>query len=87
MHSVRDFLTEAGRHLDLDWESVVEIDPKYYRPSEVDALEGDASKAKRVLGWEPKVKFAELVRIMCDADLKRLEDQLAGRGVRTGERG
>jgi len=87
MHSVRDFLEEAGRHLDLDWESVVEIDPKYYRPSEVDALEGDASKAKRVLGWEPKVKFAELVRIMCDADLKRLEDQLAGRGVRTGERG
>ena len=87
MHSVRDFLDEAGRHLGLDWESVVEIDPKYYRPSEVDALEGDASKAKRVLGWEPKVKFAELVRIMCDADLKRLEDQLAGRGVRTGERG
>jgi GDPmannose 4,6-dehydratase len=87
MHSVRDFLAEAGRHLDLDWESVVEIDPKYYRPSEVDALEGDASKAKRVLGWEPKVKFAELVQIMCDADLKRLEDQLAGRGVRTGDRG
>ncbi len=87
MHSVREFLDEAGRHLGLDWESVVEIDPKYYRPSEVDALEGDASKAKRVLGWEPKVKFAELVRIMCDADLKRLEDQLAGRGVRTGERG
>ena len=87
MHSVREFLDEAGRHLGLDWESVVEIDPKYYRPAEVDALEGDASKAKRVLGWEPKVKFAELVRIMCDADLKRLEDQLAGRGVRTGERG
>ena len=82
MHSVREFLDEAGKHLDLDWESVVEIDPKYYRPAEVDALEGDATKAKDVLGWEPKVKFAELVQIMCDADLKRLEDQLAGRGVR-----
>jgi GDPmannose 4,6-dehydratase len=66
---------------------VVEIDPKYYRPAEVDALEGDATKAKEVLGWEPKVKFAELVQIMCDADLKRLEDQLAGRGVRAGDRG
>ena len=87
MHSVREFLTEAGKHLDLDWESVVEIDPKYYRPAEVDALEGDATKAKDVLGWEPKVKFAELVQIMCDADLKRLEDQLAGRGVRAGDRG
>jgi GDPmannose 4,6-dehydratase len=85
MHSVRDFLDQAGRHLDLDWEQVVEIDPKYYRPSEVDALEGDASKAKRVLGWEPKVKFAELVQIMVDADVKRLEDQLAGRGIRSGD--
>jgi GDPmannose 4,6-dehydratase len=86
MHSVRDFLTEAGGHLDLDWEAHVEIDPKYYRPAEVDALEGDASKAKRVLGWEPKVRFAELVRIMVDSDLKRLEDQLAGRDVRAGDR-
>ncbi len=87
MHSVRDFLEHAGRHLDLDWESLVEIDPKYYRPAEVDALEGDASKAKRVLGWEPTVRFEQLVQIMCDSDLGRLEDQLAGRGVRAGERG
>ena len=87
MHSVREFLDEAGRHLDLDWEAVVEIDPKYYRPAEVDALKGDATKAREVLGWEPKVKFAELVRIMVDADVKRLEDQLAGRGVRAGDRG
>jgi len=86
MHSVRDFLDEAGRHLDLDWEAHVKIDPKYYRPAEVDALEGDASKAKRVLGWEPKVRFAELVRIMVDSDLERLEDQLAGRDVRSGDR-
>jgi len=87
MHSVREFLDEAGRHLDLDWEAVVEIDPKYYRPAEVDALKGDVTKAREVLGWEPKVKFAELVRIMVDADVKRLEDQLAGRGVRAGDRG
>ena len=65
----------------------VEIDPRYFRPAEVDALCGDASKAREKLGWEPKVTFKELVRIMVDADVKALEDQLAGRGVRTGERG
>ena len=86
-HSVRDFLDEAASHIGLDWERHVEIDPKYYRPAEVDALCGDPSKAREQLGWEPKVTFKELVRIMVDADVKRLEDQLAGRGVRTGERG
>ena len=86
-HSVRDFLDEAASHIGLDWERHVEIDPKYYRPAEVDALCGDPSKAREKLGWEPKVTFKELVRIMIDADVKRLEDQLAGRGVRTGERG
>jgi GDPmannose 4,6-dehydratase len=87
MHSVRDFLNEAAAHLGLAWEDVVEIDPKYYRPAEVDALCGDASKAKEVLGWEPSVRFSELVRIMVDADVKALEDGLAGRGVRAGDRG
>jgi GDPmannose 4,6-dehydratase len=84
---VRDFLDEAAAHLGMEWESHVEIDPRYYRPAEVDALCGDASKARERLGWEPKVTFKELVRIMVDADVKVLEDQLAGRGVRTGERG
>ncbi|CAN5188429.1 GDP-mannose 4,6-dehydratase [soil metagenome] len=87
MHSVRDFLDEASVHLGMDWTNHVEIDPKYYRPAEVDALCGDASKAREKLGWEPKVTFRELVRIMIDADVKAIEDHLAGRGLRTGERG
>jgi len=87
MNSVRDFLDEAAAHLNLDWQAHVEIDPKYYRPAEVDALCGDATKAREKLGWEPKVTFKELVRIMVDADVKRLEDQLSGRAIRTGERG
>jgi GDPmannose 4,6-dehydratase len=69
-HSVRDFLNEVSNLLGLDWENHVTIDPKYYRPTEVDILLGDASKAKRILGWEPKVKFKELVRIMVEAELK-----------------
>ena len=59
-------------HVDLDWKDYVKHDDRYERPAEVDLLIGDASKAKRVLDWEPKVRFAELVRIMVDADLKAL---------------
>jgi GDPmannose 4,6-dehydratase len=69
-HSVREFLDHAFGHLDLDWKKYVEIDPRYYRPTEVDLLIGDASKANRVLGWKPRVRFEELVRIMVDADLE-----------------
>ncbi len=74
-HSVREFLDEAFGYLDLDWKEFVETDPRYYRPAEVDLLLGDSSKARRVLGWEPKVGFKELVRIMVDHDLElaRLE--------------
>jgi len=82
MHSVRDFLDVAGERLGLNWQDVVEIDPRYYRPAEVDALCGDATKAREKLGWQPTVSFSELVRIMVDADVRALEDQLAGRGVR-----
>ena len=82
MHSVREFLDVAGGHLGINWQDVVEIDPRYYRPAEVDALCGDATKAREKLGWAPTVTFAELVRIMVDADVKLLEDHLAGRGVR-----
>jgi GDPmannose 4,6-dehydratase len=85
MHSVRDFLNAAGEHLGLDWEKHVEIDPRYFRPAEVDALCGDPSKAREKLGWEPATSFAELVRIMVDADVKALEDGLAGRLVRVDE--
>jgi len=69
-HSVREFLDEVGRVLDMDWTSYVEVDPRYYRPAEVDVLLGDASKAKRVLGWTPKTDFRALVRVMVEADLE-----------------
>ena len=68
-HSVREFCEEAFGHVGLDWHDYVEHDARYERPSEVDLLLGDPSKAKRVLGWEPKVTFRELVRMMVDADL------------------
>jgi GDPmannose 4,6-dehydratase len=69
-HSIEEFLEEAFAYLGLDWHQHVEIDPRYFRPAEVDVLCGDASKAARLLGWKPKVTFKELVRIMVDADLK-----------------
>ena len=69
-HSVREFLSEAFGYLDMDWEEFVETDPRYYRPAEVDLLLGDASKARRVLGWEPKVSFKGLVQLMVDHDLE-----------------
>ncbi len=69
-HSVRDFLDESFGLLDLDWKQYVEIDKRYLRPTEVDDLVGDAKKAKQRLGWEPKVQFKELVKIMVESDLK-----------------
>jgi GDPmannose 4,6-dehydratase len=69
-HSVREFLDETFGHLDLDWKSHVETDPRYFRPAEVDLLLGDASKARKALGWEPKVSFKQLVRLMVDHDLE-----------------
>jgi GDPmannose 4,6-dehydratase len=69
-HSVRDFLDEAFGHVKLDWHKYVDIDPRYYRPTEVDLLLGDASKARNLLGWKPRVKFQELVQMMVDADLQ-----------------
>jgi GDPmannose 4,6-dehydratase len=80
-HSVREFVERAFARVGLDWEKYVKIDPRYYRPSEVDDLCGDASKAARVLGWKPKTTFAGLVDLMVDADIQLLEDQLAGRLV------
>ncbi len=72
-HSVREFVEEVFECLDLDWCEHVEIDPRYFRPSEVDILEGDASKARKVLNWKPKVSFKELARMMTDADMKIAE--------------
>ena len=72
MRSVREFLDEAFSYLGMDWQKHVKIDPRYFRPSEVDELQGDATKARERLGWAPKVSFKELVRMMVDADLKAL---------------
>jgi GDPmannose 4,6-dehydratase len=74
-HSVRDFLDSVFGYLDLDWHKYVGIDPRYYRPSEVDTLLGDATKARKILNWEPKVSFKDLVKMMCDADLKIAENE------------
>ena len=74
-HSVKEFVEETFAHLDLDWTEYVKIDPWYYRPAEVDYLQGDASKARRELGWEPKVGFKQLVRLMVDYDLKLAQDE------------
>jgi GDPmannose 4,6-dehydratase len=69
-HSVREFLEEAFSYQGLDWQKHVVVDPKYFRPAEVDLLLGDPSKAKTALGWTPKVGFRDLVRLMVDADLE-----------------
>ena len=69
-YSVRDFLNEAFGHVQLDWKKYVETDERYFRPTEVDLLLGNASKARQKLGWRPKVNFRELVRMMVDADLE-----------------
>jgi GDPmannose 4,6-dehydratase len=68
-HSVREFLEIAFAHAGLDWKRHVVVDPKYFRPAEVDVLLGDARRARRVLGWKPRVTFQELVRLMVDADM------------------
>jgi GDPmannose 4,6-dehydratase len=73
-HLVKEFLDEVFGYLGLDWHKYVEVDPRYYRPTEVDVLLGDASKARKVLKWEPKVGFKELARMMTDADM-----EIAGR--------
>ena len=81
-HSVREFVELAFAHVGLDWEKHVEIDPNYYRPAEVPELLGDPSRAVATIGWKPKVRFEELVRIMVDADVQLLDDELSGRLVR-----
>jgi GDPmannose 4,6-dehydratase len=74
-HSVRDLVAAAFGHVGLDWRNHVKSDPRYMRPAEVDVLQADPAKAKRELGWSPKVGFSELVAMMVDADLERLRDR------------
>ncbi|GIW53491.1 MAG: GDP-mannose 4,6-dehydratase [Gemmatimonadales bacterium] len=75
MHSVRDVVEVAFSHVGLDWRDYVKIDPALIRPAEVDHLQADPSKARRVLGWEPRVSFEELIVMMVEADLKRLSER------------
>ena len=75
-HTIKEFLTEAFSHIDIsDWSEYVEIDESLKRPSEVEFLRGRYDKAKRILGWEPKIKFKELVKIMVDADIRRINNE------------
>lgn len=76
-HSVREFAELAFAHVGLHWEPYVEVDPKFLRPAEVTTLCGDATKARRVLGWEPEVSFPDLVAMMVDADLNRVRKEIA----------
>ena len=78
-HTVREVLDVAFGALDLDWKPYVEIDPRYFRPTEVDHLHGDASKARGKLGWKPKVAFKELIEMMVVADEDDVRSSLAGR--------
>ncbi len=73
-HSVREFVEAAFNHLDLDWKKYVKADKKFLRPAEVELLKGDASAARKELGWKPKVKFKELVEMMVDSDLQSLAE-------------
>ncbi len=77
-HSVKEFLQEAFEYADLDWKKYVAIDESYFRPTEVDYLLGDNSKAKKVLKWKPKINFKQLVRMMVDEDMKLVEREIYG---------
>lgn len=81
-HSVREFLQQAFAYVGMDWQKYVTIDPRYFRPLEVEHLRADASKAREKLGWEARVTFPELVRIMVDADLETVGVSAPGEGKR-----
>lgn len=83
-HSIREFLDYTFGYLDLRWQDYVEIDPKYFRPAEVPLLEGDSSKAKQLLGWEPTVRCRELAELMVDADLELAREEAAYASSRSG---
>ncbi len=79
-HSVRDFLDEAFGYAGLDWQQYVKMDQRYLRPTEVDLLQGDAAKARKRLGWKPRVTFSQLVRMMVDADMAYVKKEIEGTG-------
>lgn len=84
-HSVKEFVTEAFDYVGLDWTAFVEVDARYFRPTEVDVLLADASKARQRLGWQPRIGFRELVSIMVDADMAAIGLKPIGRGQRAVE--
>lgn len=84
-HSVREFLEESFTYAGLSWQDHVKIDERYFRPAEVDLLIGDYTKARTKLGWQPKTTFKDLVRIMVDADVELLGQQLSGKIARESE--
>ena len=87
-HSVRELCEVAFSHVGLDYREFVETDPRYYRPTEVDDLRGDPSKARAKLGWAPRTTFEELVRLMMDADLELAErERRAGAGPAVSRHG
>jgi GDPmannose 4,6-dehydratase len=77
-HSVKDFCRHAFEHVDLVWEDHVQVDPEFFRPADVHTLRGNPAKAQRLLDWEPEVNFRQLVEMMVDADLVRVQQELAG---------
>jgi GDPmannose 4,6-dehydratase len=79
-HTVREFCEKAFRHLDLDCYAHIVIDPQFYRPAEVDLLLGDSAKARSRLGWQPRVGFEDLVRMMVDSDMRLAEKELLSAG-------
>ena len=86
-HSVRELCEAAFGHVGLDYREFVEIDPRYYRPAEVDYLLGDPSKATKVLGWKPRTSFAELVRLMMESDLELARREQRAGGAADGANG
>ena len=80
-HTIKEFVEEAFAYVDRKWQDYVEIDPKYFRPTEVDSLRADPHKAAEELGWKPNVRFHELVKIMVDHDMLRLGLEPPGEGL------
>jgi GDPmannose 4,6-dehydratase len=79
-NSVREFVDEVFKYIDLDVDTYVTVDPRYFRPTEVESLLGDATKAHAVLGWKPRVSFKDLVKIMVDADMRKMGLSAIGEG-------
>lgn len=79
-HSIREFVEQAFSYVDLNWENYVKIDPRYFRPTEVDRLIADTGKAKKIFGWKPSIRFKELIKIMIDADMRQVSLEPIGEG-------